>query len=165
MVHHKSRIKVQNNKEMENMHNSLNLELFCTYSKKRNLRSGEGERRLLGTTIFTSKFHNAVILNWLRWFLFWSCGFRGKMWICWFRSDCEALQQALDVLQDWSMHNGWRTPWTSLELIWCLCSIYLRFGKGLACFLHQKGTDWPNGIGCSSPTNSAPWEAALNVGM
>ena len=67
MVHHKSRIKVQNNNEMEN--NSLNLELFCTYSKKRNLRSGEGEKRLLGTIIFTSKFHNAVILNWLRWFL------------------------------------------------------------------------------------------------
>ena len=96
MVHHKSRIKVQNNKEMKNMHDPLNLKLFCTYSKKRNLRSGEGEKRLLGTIIFTSKFHNAVILNWLRWFLLWSCGFRGKMWICWFRSDCEPLQQALD---------------------------------------------------------------------
>ena len=153
MVHHKSRIKVQNNKEMENMHNSLNLELFCTYSKKRNLRSGKGERRLLGTTIFTSKFHNAVILNWLRWFLLWSCGFREEK--------CEFV--GLDpIVRHYS--KLW-TTWTSLVLIWCLCSIYLRFGKGLACFLHQKGTDWPNGIGCSSPTNSDPWEAALNVSM
>ena len=46
MVHHKSGIKVQNNKERKNMHNSLNLKLFCTYSKKRNLREvvSEGER-------------------------------------------------------------------------------------------------------------------------
>ena len=43
-MHHKSGIKLQNNKEMENMHNSLNLELFCTYKRKRNLREVVRER-------------------------------------------------------------------------------------------------------------------------
>ena len=46
MVHHKSGIKVQNNKEMGNMHNSLNLELFCKHSRKMNSREVvvKGER-------------------------------------------------------------------------------------------------------------------------
>ena len=127
---------------MKNMHNSLNLELFCTYSKKRNLRSGEGERRLLGTTIFTSKFHNAVILNWLRWFLLWSCGFRGKMWICWFISDCETLQQALDILQDWSMHNGWCHVLFGANLMFVLDQFTFVLAKGwLAFYIKRERID------------------------
>ena len=38
MMHYKNEIKVQNNKEMENMQITLSLEPFCTYSSKRNLR-------------------------------------------------------------------------------------------------------------------------------
>ena len=44
MVYHKKEIKRKNNKEMENIHNSLNLELFCTYGRKRNLRKVVRER-------------------------------------------------------------------------------------------------------------------------
>ena len=54
MVHHKSGIKVQNNKERKNMHNSLNLKLFCTYSKKRNLREVVRERE---KTLWHHYFH------------------------------------------------------------------------------------------------------------
>lgn len=44
VVHRKNETKVQNNKGVENIHNSLNLELFFTYNRKRNLREVVRER-------------------------------------------------------------------------------------------------------------------------